>query len=300
MTTRGSTLAALVRAAAVRLAAISDAPRLEAELLAEHVFGLDRTRLLLCADTVPHHHAREAFERLVTQRTRAQPLAYLLGRQAFFDLEVQVTPDVLVPRADTEVLVGRALDRLHDRHPGGAVLELGTGSGAIALALVGVLRDLDVVATDVSAAALEVARQNWRDFAGQRGLASSSVRFVQGDWYEALRDRADLPARFDMIVSNPPYVATGERSLMSADTAAEPALALFAGADGLDAIRVIVAGAGARLVPGGRLLLEHGFRQDAAVRRLLTAAGFIEVGTWPDLGGQPRVTEGLRPAATAG
>lgn len=285
----------LLRSAAERLASISDAPGIEAEYLAKHVFGLDRAHLVMSADTIPHAHASARFTRLVEARLAGQPLAYVIGRQPFFDFDVAVSPAVLVPRFDTEILVGRALDRLHAECPTGAVLELGTGSGVVALALATVLQDLHIVATDRSPAALEVARSNWRELAAARSLQRSTIRFIQGDWYGALSQRHDLPARYDMIVSNPPYVGTEERGLMSADTAAEPAEALFAGSDGLDAIRIIVRGAPARLQTGGRLLLEHGFRQGDRVSTLMRDAGFESIHVWPDLSGHPRVCEGRLP-----
>jgi release factor glutamine methyltransferase len=264
-----------------RLAPASPTAALDAEILVATVLGLDRARL--AADPGRALAAEELFalESLVRRRLGGEPVAYLTGRREFWSLDLEVTPDVLVPRPETELLVERVLAAIAGLpHP--AVLDLGTGSGAVAIAIAVERRDAAVTATDRSPAALAVARRN------AARLAASNLRFFEGDWY------APLPgARFEAIVSNPPYVAEGDPAL--AALAREPRLALAAGPLGLDALEAIVAGAAERLSPGGRLILEHGAGQGAAVRGLLAGAGFGAIATFRDLARHERVTEGVRP-----
>ena len=198
------------------------------------------------------------------------------GQREFFGLPFEVSGAVLIPRPDTELLVELTLERLP---PSGRVLDMGTGSGAIAVALAHTRRDADVTALDVSPEALAVARRN----AAANG---ARVAFLQSDWYAALDG---LPP-FDVIASNPPYIASGDRHLSEGDLRYEPVGALTDHADGLSALRVIVAGAGARLKPRGWLLMEHGYDQSAAVRELLTEQGYTDVQSWTDLAGIERVT----------
>jgi release factor glutamine methyltransferase len=222
-----------------------------------------------------------ALESLARRRIAGEPVAYLTGRREFWSLELEVTPDVLVPRPETELLVERALAAIEDvAEP--AVLDLGTGSGAIAIAIATSRPDAGVLATDVSAAALAVARRN----AERHGI--SNLRFLEGDWYAPLARE-----RFDAIVSNPPYVAEDEPAL--AALAHEPRIALVAGRDGLEAIAAICVGAPGRLAPGGRLLIEHAAGQGAAVRGLMRAAGLVRIETCRDLAALERATEGALP-----
>jgi len=256
--------------------------RLDAELLLAHVLGVSRARLYAWPEHEPEPMQREAFDRLVAARERGEPIAYLTGRREFWSLDLAVTPDVLIPRHETELLVELALDRIaRDRDV--RVADLGTGSGAIALALARERPLARVTATDASAAALDVARRN----AARLGIGN--VAFAVGDWYAALGD-----ARFDLIVSNPPYIAAGDAHLAQGDLRFEPAAALASGADGLDAIRRIVADAPEHLADGGALLLEHGFDQSLRVRALLDAAGFQNVTSVSDNGGHERVTLGTK------
>jgi release factor glutamine methyltransferase len=207
-------------------------------------------------------------------------VAYLIGRRSFWTLDLTVTPATLIPRPETELLVELALARLPSGSVG-RVADLGTGSGAIALAIAHERPDLAVVATDASSAAVAVARGN----AGANALRN--VEFREGSWFEPLAGE-----RFDLIASNPPYIAEGDPHLASLQH--EPALALTSGADGLDAIREIVAAAPGHLQPGGWLLLEHGWDQGNAVRALLQAADFVEVSTARDLEGRDRIGLGRR------
>ena len=247
---------------------------------------LDRPRAWLFAHgdagVAPESDAR--FQRLVARRAAGEPVAYLLGRRGFWSLDLAVTPDTLIPRPETELLVEQALSRLDPGTPA-RVADLGTGSGAIALAIASERPLAQVVATDRSEAALAVARGN----ASTHGLADR-VAFRAGDWFTPLAGE-----RFDLVASNPPYVAEGDPHLGQGDLRHEPPLALSSGPDGLDAIRAIVAAAPAHLVPGGWLLLEHGFDQGPAVRALLRARGFDGVATARDLEGRERVSLGRRP-----
>ena len=219
--------------------------------------------------------AEQRFADFAERRRRGEPAAYILGRKEFYSLPLAVNPAVLIPRPETELLVELALQRDFS-----TALDLGTGSGAVALAIKKHRPRARVVAVEASAAALEVAKRN--------GVALGlDVEWRHGQWFAPVQG-----ARFDLIVSNPPYVAVGDAHL--AALRYEPASALVSGADGLDAIREIVAAAPAHLLPGGWLFLEHGIGQDVAVRQLLKQAGLEDVRTWPDLAGIPRVSGAKR------
>jgi release factor glutamine methyltransferase len=223
------------------------------------------------------------FETLVARRVAGEPVAYLTGRRGFWSFDLTVTPATLIPRVETELLVELALARLpRDREP--RIADLGTGSGAIALALAHERPRARVVATDASDAALAVARDN------AIALGIDNIDLRRGDWLAALSGE-----RFDLIASNPPYIASDDPHLGVGDLRHEPAAALASGCDGLDAIRVIVRDAPAHLVTDGWLLLEHGLEQGRAVRDLLHAAGFVDVATEHDLEGRDRVTLGRMP-----
>lgn len=255
--------------------------RLDAQLLLGHVIGRDRAWLLAHDDEPLSNGQQALFDALVTRRRQGEPVAYLLGEKEFHGLALQVDARVLVPRPDTEVLVDWAIELLrHDmagiQHP--SVVDLGTGSGAIALAVKRDCPAAAVTASDASADALSMARAN----AQRLGL---TVEWVQGSWWSALPDR-----QFDLALSNPPYIAAGDAHLEA--LAAEPLAALTPGPSGLEALREIVAGASTHLRPGAWLLLEHGFDQGEAVRGLLRAAGFSDIQTRHDLGGQPRCSGG--------
>ena len=269
-----ATIDALLRRAAATIG------RVDAEWLLAHAVVRPRTWLFVHAgDPVPAAVA-ERFEALVARRQAGEPVAYLTGTQGFWTLELEVSPATLIPRPETELLVELALARI----PVDArahVADLGTGSGAIALAMAKERPRAAVMATDASSAALEVARRN----AARNRIAT--VEFREGDWFAPLAGE-----RFDLIASNPPYIADGDPHLGEGDLRFEPPTALSSGADGLDAIRRIVGDAPAHLEAGGWLLLEHGWDQGEAVRALLQAAGFIDVETVQDLEGRDRVTLG--------
>lgn len=274
-------IAAALRAATRLLG--TDEARAEAERLLAHALDRDRTWIYAHAEEALEAPARARFDRLVAARRAGQPVAYLLGDAGFWSLSLAVSPEVLIPRADTERLVELALERLA---PGAAVrvADLGTGSGAIALALARERPRARIVATDASGAALAVAEAN------ARRLGIANLEFRKGDWLQALAGE-----RCELIVSNPPYIAADDPHLAQGDLRFEPPAALASGADGLDAIRAITRDAPAHLHPGGWLLLEHGWEQGAAVRALLAAAGLRDVFTATDLGGRDRVSGARQP-----
>lgn len=277
----GLTVGQALRDAAARLAGVSDSPRLDAEVLAAHALGKSRGSLFAYDRDAMSEAASLRLLELVEARGRQVPVAYLTGYKEFWTLRLRVTPDVLVPRPDTELLVEWALQLLPAGAPA-AVLDLGTGSGAIALSVASERPQAAVTATDASAAALAVARAN----ATELGLRA---HFVDGSWWAALAS----DECYDLVLSNPPYIADGDAHLPRLQ--AEPRSALTAGDDGLADLRVIVAGAQPHLRAGGWLLVEHGYDQGAAVRALFGQAGFADVQTRRDLGGQERATGGRRP-----
>ena len=247
----------------------------EARLLLAAATGFSEASVLAHPERELPASAESQFREFAARRARGEPIAYILGEKEFYGLALAVNPAVLIPRPETELLVELALAR----RPA-SVLDLGTGSGAIALAVKRYLPRARVVAVDASAAALAVARRN----AVKLGL---EVEFRHGRWFGAVDGE-----RFEVVVSNPPYVAEADAHLSQGDLRFEPRAALVAGADGLDAIRSIVRAAPAHLNPGGWLLLEHGLGQDTAVRDLLAQAGLEGATSWPDLAGIARVTGG--------
>jgi release factor glutamine methyltransferase len=255
---------------------------LENRILLCHALGLNRVGLITQSHRVLTAAEADALDALVARRLQGEPIAYIVGKREFFGLDFSVTDAVLIPRPDTELLVELVLDRLA---PAASVLDMGTGSGAIAVAIAHARPDARVTALDASEAALGVARAN----AAANGAA---VRFLHSDWYAALAGE-----RFDLIASNPPYIASGDAHLSQGDLRFEPASALTDHADGLSALRAIVAGAAAHLAAGGWLLLEHGYDQAAAVRALLAAQGYTDVQSWRDLSAIERVSGGRAPAA---
>lgn len=262
----------------------SDSPRLDAELLLASVLACTRTTLRAWPERALPAPAWASFEQLVERRAAGQPTAYLIGWREFWSLDLQVTPATLIPRPGTETLVEAALQRIPEQ-ASWRIADLGTGSGAIALAIAGERPACRVVATDNSPNALKVAEKNAR----MQGLAN--LEFHLGDWFKALD--GDV---FDIIVSNPPYVRDNDPHLEQGDVRFEPRMALTSGEDGLDAIRHIAAHAPAHLKPGGWLMLEHGYDQREAVQALLEEAGYSEIECLRDLGGQPRVCLGRREA----
>ncbi len=269
----------LLAQSARQLEAVSDSPHLDAEILLARALDRPRSHLKAWPGNRPASEQLARFMELLERRLRGEPLAYILGEREFWSMRLAVTPDTLIPRPDTEILVEAALDRI-PRDARCRVLDLGTGTGAIALAIRQERPLADVHASDASTAALDVARRN----AEQLKL---DVHFHAGAWWEPFTGW-----QFDVVVSNPPYIAAGDAHLERGDVRFEPQAALVAGTDGLDDIRMIVADARRFLAPGGWLLLEHGFDQAASVRELLANAGFDELRCIRDLGGNDRVSVG--------
>ena len=264
--------------------------RVDAGVIVAHLLGVNRAYLATHPMRVLTEIEDAKVDLLVAQRALGQPVAYLLNRREFYGRDFVVGPSVLIPRPETETLVEAALQRLELSFPstvlrnhGVSCLDLGTGSGAIAVTLACERPDARVCATDTSVEAIEVTRSNARI----NGCAER-IELRTGSWYDAVTAR-----RFDMIVSNPPYVARGDPHLSQGDVRFEPSRALTDGSrDGLDSIRSIVAGASDHLAAGGWLLLEHGYDQADAVLALLEASGFGEIASLPDLAGIPRVALG--------
>jgi len=272
-------IADTLRSGARALDRTSGSPQLDAQLLLGAVLGLSRSGLAAHGNEPVACAQAQAFAGLIERRRRGTPVAYLMGKREFWSLALRVTPDVLVPRPETELLVELALQHL-PREGSASVLDLGTGSGAVALAIASERPAARIVAVEVSAPALAVAIQNSRDL----GLAHIDWRL--GSWFSPLRGE-----RFDLIVANPPYVAAADPALEN--LAAEPALALCAGASGLDGLSAIAAGAGPHLRDGGWLMMEHGSDQAPAVAELLGRSGFAGIQTHLDFSGYPRVTWGM-------
>lgn len=254
--------------------------RLDAHVLMAHVLGVNRAYLAANPMRVLTESEDARVDSLVARRALGQPVAYLVENREFYGRDFFVGPEVLIPRPETEGLVDAALSRLGPR---ASCLDLGTGSGAIAVTLACERPDARVTASDTSGTALEIARRNVLAHG-----CESRVALVSGAWYAPLAGQ-----RFDLIVANPPYVAAGDAHLAQGDLRFEPAHALTDGSlDGLDSIRVIVAGAAQHLNRGGWLVLEHGYDQANPVRALLAAARFGEIDSLPDLAGIPRVAAG--------
>jgi release factor glutamine methyltransferase len=254
----------------------SDSPRLDAEILLGKVLGLSRAALIAHDGDALADDSERAFAELIAKRTAGTPVAYLTGTREFWSLSLNVSPGVLIPRPETEVLVEQAL-RLKSPNDPCSVLDLGTGSGAIALAIATERPHWMVTGIDISPVALNVARQN------ARTLDICNLDWALGSWFEPVPGR-----RFDLIVSNPPYVAGADPAL--AALAAEPALALTPGPTGLEALAAIISQAVAHLSEHGWLLLEHGSEQARQVVSLLEGQGMSSIRTVPDFAGKPRVT----------
>jgi release factor glutamine methyltransferase len=273
-----STVAAALQRAAQMLRGLGDSPRLDAEILLGLVLGVSRSTLIVRGADPVSAETQRAYDELIARRMQGAPVAYLTGTREFWSLELDVTPDVLVPRPETEVLVELALGLLPKDVPR-SVLDLGTGSGAIALAIASERPLVRLTGVDVSEQALAVARAN------SRRLGLMQIRWRAGSWFQAVRNQ-----RFDMIVSNPPYVASDDPALLR--LAAEPALALSCGPTGLEAFDSITDGAAQHLNPGGWLLLEHGNAQADDVARMLECCGFDHIRSHADYSGNARVTLG--------
>lgn len=267
--------------ASVTLAALqkqSPLDALETRILVMHALGLSRTQLITQSERMLTEEEAASVDTLIRRRAAGEPIAYIVGVREFHGLPFHVTPAVLIPRPETELLVELAVERLPQH---GRVLDLGTGSGAIAVAIAHARPDAVVTALDVSQDALAVATSNAR-------RNNVEVEFLRSDWYGAVAGR-----RFDVVVSNPPYIVAGDAHLAQGDLRFEPIGALTDHADGLSAIRQLCAGAQTHLEPGGSIHIEHGYDQAEAVRALLSRHGFAAVQSWRDLAGIERVSGGV-------
>ena len=260
----------------------NDLPHLERTLLLAHVLNASRESVLAYPERSVSVDSAIKYAGFIARRLAGEPIAYLVGSREFYGLALHVTPQVLIPRPDTELLVDAALVKLPLVSPGRA-LDLGTGSGAVAIALARSRPNIQFDAIDLADGAVELAAAN------AIALSIANVSFYRSNWYSACDDRI-----YDVIVSNPPYISTADPHLLEGDLRYEPGLALISGADGLAAIREIVAGAGIRLAPGGWLLFEHGYDQAQRCRELMAGAGFDKISTLRDLAGAERVCEGRK------
>ncbi|WP_165667221.1 peptide chain release factor N(5)-glutamine methyltransferase [Metapseudomonas otitidis] len=260
----------------------SPSPRLDAELLLAAALGKPRSFLHTWPERVVSGEAAERYARYLERRRQGEPVAYILGHQGFWSLDLEVAPHTLIPRPDTELLVETALALVTLSQA--RVLDLGTGTGAIALALACERQGWQVTGVDRISEAVALAERN------RERLGLGNAAFRESHWFSALGAEC-----YDLIVSNPPYIAAQDPHLAQGDVRFEPSSALVAGADGLDDIRLIVSQAPAHLNAGGWLLLEHGYDQAAAVRELLAREGFDAVESRRDLGGHERISLGRRP-----
>jgi len=257
--------------------------RREVQMLLTRAGQVDLATLLAYPERAAQAYANPAYSQTLARRLNGEPMAYVLGEREFYGLVFEVSPAVLIPRPETELLVELALERLA-AHSAAAVLDLGTGSGCIAVALAKLRPAARIVASDVSPEALAVARSNAR----RHGI--TNIAFRAGSWFEAAAGE-----RFDLIISNPPYVSRGDAHLTHGDLRFEPGIALTAGASGLEALQAIIGDAPRHLLAGGSLLVEHGYGQGEAVAQLLRSAGLVDVIARDDLAGIARTAGGRRP-----
>lgn len=277
------TILDLLQQARTALIAVTEQPAREAEILLQHVLGVSRSHLRAWPEQVVADEQVALFQSFVARRLQKEPIAYITGQQEFWSLPLAVNAATLIPRPETELLVEKVLDLFPDQHSAIRVADLGTGSGAIALALAVERPSWEVCAVDVSQSALQIASKN-----AQR-LELKNISFYLGNWCTALPD-----LEFAVIVSNPPYIAETEWADYADGLAFEPRTALVAGTDGLDDIRVIIRDAKRYLSPGGYLLIEHGYQQAQAVQAIFLASGYQDVDSIKDLAGHWRVTVGIR------
>ncbi|MFL0804171.1 MAG: peptide chain release factor N(5)-glutamine methyltransferase [Agarilytica sp.] len=271
-------LSECIRIASERFSAVSDSARLDAEVLLAWVLGKDRAYLFTWPEKILDGEEQERFEAYVARRAQGEPVAYILGEKEFWSLPLYSEPSTLIPRPDTEVLVEQVLAQLPEQPQ--KILDLGTGTGAIALALASERKDCDVHAVDKMASAVQLANKN------VKRLNIQNVRIFQSDWFGAITEK------YNVIVSNPPYIDVNDKHLKQGDVKYEPKTALVAAENGLADIRYIADNAKAFLILGGMLVFEHGYDQREAVQLIMAQAGYAGVTTEKDYHGQDRVTLG--------
>jgi len=271
----------MLQHASTQLTGISDSPQLDAEILLAHALQKSRTFLFTWPQQTLDEKTKQHFALLLEQRITGHPVAHIIGTREFWSLNLQVTADTLIPRPETELLVEHALRLLPKTEI--KIADLGTGSGAIALALASERPQWHITATDKSTAALDIARNN------AQKLGITNIEFVNGDWFAPLINK-----QFHAIISNPPYIATSDVHLSQGDVRFEPTSALVSGADGLDDIRHIAQLAGQHLLPGGLLMVEHGYDQKQWVKNIFQRNQFINIEQLHDLDDNPRVTLGYK------
>jgi release factor glutamine methyltransferase len=262
------------------LTSISDSALLDAEVLLCHVLQKERSYLRAWPDKLLEPEQQEQFWALTEKRRQGMPVAYLIGRREFWSRDFRVSPDVLIPRPDTELLVELGLNLIPPDAPF-KLIDLGTGSGIIAITLAAERPHAQVIATDLNSAALEIAKQNARHH------HITNIHFYQSDWFNNTPD-----IQFDLVISNPPYIAKDDSHLQEGDVRFEPQTALVAAQQGLRDIETIADGARDRLKPQGHLLIEHGYNQQHQIQTIFKGLGYDKVRTYQDLSGQPRVTYG--------
>jgi len=273
----------LLKTAEEKLSAVSDSPRLDAEILLVTVLKKDRSYFRAFPEVIPDNSQQQAFQNLLEKRIEGQPIAHITGKREFWSLNLSVNKHTLIPRADTEILIEFILEQFsHDKL---SVADLGTGTGAIALALASEKPGWQIIATDRSEQALKIARSNAKQ------LSLNNIDFKTGSWFDALEDEC-----FDLIVSNPPYITAEDPHLALGDVRFEPITALASGEDGLDDIRLLITEAITHIKSDGWLILEHGYDQKEAVRQLFDKAGYQQITQRNDYGNNPRMTAGQRPA----
>lgn len=274
----GYSIEQLIKVATDALLGLSDSPKLDAELLLCHQLQCERSYLFTWPEKILNTDEVIGFRESLRERQHGKPIAHILGYREFWGLKLKVTADTLIPRPDTEILIETALEFCPNPT---TILDLGTGSGAIALALKSEFPKAQITAIDFSPAALAVAKENSQNL-------NLSIDFRQSSWCET------LPAdqMFELIVSNPPYIETNDEHLTQGDVRFEPISALTSGEDGLDDIRMIAQQANKHLLPAGWLILEHGYNQGQAVREILIAHGYTQVATRQDYGSNERITFG--------
>jgi len=277
----------LIKSASQQLESISDSPRLDAEVLLAHSLQKNRTYLATWSDKDLIQAEINAFNDLLKRRQQGEPIAHITGTREFWSLDLIVSKDTLIPRPETELMVEQILEK-YPQSENINLLDLGTGSGAIAIAIASERPDWNITATDQSAAALEIARQN------AERHAIKNIQFFAGNWFEALENHHQAKKQFDIIASNPPYIPSADPHLSQGDVRFEPTSALASGSDGLDAIRLICQQATQYMKDDALLIIEHGFDQKTQMLNIFSHSNYKDIQQITDLTGNPRLCLGIK------